>query len=59
MERYTIIQTIKKAILKGESTFQGIALPSRQSAGTYFQQNTYAQIQAQKVYEQHFVKFNH
>lgn len=60
MERYTTIQNIKKAILRGECSYSGAPLPNPQSAGTYYQQATYAMVQAQQVFERYFKdKTNH
>jgi hypothetical protein len=54
MNKYNITQIIKDSILRGDTSYKGITLPNRQTAGTYFQQASYAYIQAQKVYEKHF-----
>ncbi|WP_136073124.1 hypothetical protein [Candidatus Ulvibacter alkanivorans] len=53
MEKYTHIQNIKKAILRGDSAYCGVPLPTPQRAGTYFQQATYANIQAERVFERY------
>jgi len=37
------------AILRGEKSYQGISLPSPQRAGTYTQQQAYANLQARNL----------
>lgn len=54
MKKHKTIEAIKKAILIGQSHYKNIALPSSQGTGTCFQQNTYAYLQAQKLYKAHF-----
>lgn len=54
METYNKIQAIKNAILRGDSNYEGVLLPTKQRAGTYYQQASYAQMQAQRVYDNHF-----
>lgn len=45
---------IKRAILSGDKQYQGIPLPSPQTAGTYRQQESYAHSRAMQLYELHF-----
>ena len=54
MERQTIIIQIKRAILRGDTLYDGIVLPSPQRAGTYYQQSSYASQQAETLYDIHF-----
>ena len=52
METYAQIQDIKRAILRGDSDYNGIKLPKAQTTGTAYQIESYAQLQAQRVYNQ-------
>lgn len=48
---------IARAILRGDEFFKDIKLPSRQKAGTYSQQVSYARYKAKKVYDQNVSLF--
>lgn len=54
MTKQDTIQHIKTAILRGDTFYKKVALPSPQKCGTYFQQVSYAQIAAQDIYEAWF-----
>ena len=54
MKQIDIIKSIKESILNGKKSYKEIDLPLPQRTGTNFQQNTYAQILAEKIYEEHF-----
>jgi nucleoid DNA-binding protein len=53
MEKYELVNKIKNAILNGERIIiigDGVfELPERQKSGTYFQQHTYAMLEANKI----------
>jgi len=48
------IKEIQGAIAAGIAEYEGLTLPSPQRAGTMMQQNTYAFLKAQEIYEKHF-----
>lgn len=54
MKTYNKIKAIKNAILRGETIYEGVDLPTKQFAGTYYQQASYALLQAQRIYDIHF-----
>jgi len=54
MKKYNTTEEIKNAILRADTVCKGIALPSGQRIGTFFQKMTYARMQAEKLYEEHF-----
>lgn len=54
MNKDQYIHAIKVAILREEKEFQGVILPSPQRTGTGLQQNTYAKMEAEKIYDKHF-----
>ena len=53
MEKYELVNKIKNAILNGERIViikgDSYILPERQKSGTYFQQHTYAMLEANKI----------
>ena len=53
MEKYDLVNTIKKAILSGAKVVHhrgnSYMLPEGQKSGTYFQQHTYAMLEANKI----------
>ena len=53
MEKYELVNKIKNAILNGERIViikgNSYTLPERQKSGTYFQQHTYAMLEANKI----------
>ena len=53
MEKYELVHKIKNAILNGERIMiiggLKMELPERQKSGTYFQQHTYAMLEANKI----------
>ena len=49
---YELTKEIAQAIMQGQTEFEGVKLPSPQTAGTYFQRLTYAQDKAEKIAEQ-------
>ena len=53
MEKYDLVNTIKKAILSGAKVVyhggNSYMLPEGQKSGTYFQQHTYAMLEANKI----------
>jgi len=48
---YDKVIEIKRAILRGDEEYQGITLPKPQRTGTMTQQDTYAYLKAQEIYE--------
>ncbi|CAM1374607.1 hypothetical protein [Tenacibaculum xiamenense] len=55
------IEEIKKMILSGGGTYQGIIIPKPQRHGTITQCVTYAKITAQRIYSENqeiFKQFN-
>jgi hypothetical protein len=44
-------QLIANAIMRGDKEFNGVALPSPQTSGTYTQRMMYAKMEADKVIE--------
>jgi hypothetical protein len=46
------VQHIKGLILRGEREFNGTALPSGQTTGTFTQRCTYAEMKARQIVEQ-------
>ena len=53
MEKYELVNKIKNAILNGERIViikgNSFMLPEGQKSGTYFQQHTYAMLEANKI----------
>jgi len=53
MENYELVNKIKNAILNGERIMiiggLEMELPERQKCGTYFQQHTYAMLEANRM----------
>ena len=53
MEKYELVNKIKNAILNGERIViikgNSYMLPEGQKSGTYFQQHTYAMLEANKI----------
>jgi hypothetical protein len=53
MEKYELVHKIKNAILNGERIMiiggLEMELPERQKSGTYFQQRTYAMLEANRM----------
>jgi len=53
MEKYELVHKIKNAILNGERIIiiggLEMELPERQKSGTYFQQHTYAMLEANRM----------
>ena len=53
MEKYELVKTIKNAILSGARIViiggNSYMLPEGQKSGTYFQQHTYAMLEANKI----------
>ena len=53
MEKYDLVNKIKNAILNGERILiigsNSYMLPERQKSGTYFQQHTYAMLEANRM----------
>ena len=53
MEKLELIKTIKNAILSGAKVVyhggNSYILPEGQKSGTYFQQHTYAMLEANKI----------
>ena len=53
MENYELVNKIKNAILNGERIMiiggLEMELPERQKSGTYFQQHTYAMLEANRM----------
>ena len=54
MKHQITIEAIKKAIISREKSYKGVRLPSPQTAGTCFQQSSYAERVARELYEKHF-----
>jgi hypothetical protein len=48
-ERLNHLPLVTSAILRGESTYEGVNLPSPQRTGTYTQQQAYANLQARNL----------
>ena len=53
MKKYDLVNKIKNAILNGERILiigsNSYMLPERQKSGTYFQQHTYAMLEANRM----------
>ncbi len=56
MDRYNEIQNIKAAILRGDSEYNGVKLPTKQTTGTSVQIDTYAGMQADIFYSKNQLK---
>lgn len=48
-QKNAMIVECTQAILRGDSYYKGISLPSPQLSGTYSQQRAYARQQAEKI----------
>jgi|TARA_R110000751_G_scaffold54820_1_gene117781 hypothetical protein len=53
-----MVEEIKKAILNNAEFFNGVKLPTRQTAGSDHQITTYASIQANNFYIENFHLIN-